>query len=265
MNLEATILRTTDMLKTITHLTVVLLLLCAPPCFADAGAGQMAARITAQLSTLGRDKYDKAKDPGRKPVESMEFYGVKAGMTVLDMIAGAGYNSEILSAAVGPSGTVYAQNSHLVVRLIGGAHHNAMIARLKNDRLANVRYLVVDNEDMPFENSIDMAFWGMNMHDIYNRDGEAATLKFLLDVKRALKPGGIFAMSDHIGATDKDNAELHRIDPQIMLDLITKTGFTIEQTSNLLGNPDDDHTQSVYADGLRYNTDRLIARARKPD
>ena len=72
-------------------------------------------------------------------------------------------------------------------------------------------------------------------------------------------------MSDHIGATDKDNAELHRIDPQIMLDLITKTGFTIEQTSNLLGNPDDDHTQSVYADGLRYNTDRLIARARKPD
>jgi len=253
------------MLKSIANLTVVVSLFYLPLSFADDEAGAMAKRITAQLSTIGRDKYDKAKDPGRKPIETMHFYGVKAGMMVLDMIAGAGYSSEILSAAVGPSGIVYAQNSHLVVRLIGGAHHNAMIARLKNDRLPNVRYIVVDSDDMPFENSMDMALWGMNMHDIYNRDGEAATLAFLRDVKLALKPGGILAVGDHVGVAGNDNAELHRIDPGIMLDLINKAGFTIEQTSKLLGNPDDDHTQSVYADGLRYHTDRLIVRARKPE
>lgn len=253
------------MLKITANLTMALLVFCSAPTFADEHDNAMAKRITAQLSSLGRDKYDKAKDPGRKPIETMKFYGVKANMTVLDMIAGAGYSSEILSAAVGPGGTVYAQNSHLVTRLIGGAHHNAMIARLKNDRLANVRYIVVDSDDMPFEESIDIAFWGMNMHDIYNRDGEAATLKFLQDVKRALKPGGILAVGDHVGVAGNDNAELHRIEPKILLDMINKAGFTIEETSDLLGNPDDDHSQSVYADGLRYNTDRLIVRARKPN
>ena len=112
---------------------------------------------------------------------------------------------------------------------------------------------------------MDMALWGMNMHDIYNRDGEAATLAFLRDVKLALKPGGILAVGDHVGVAGNDNAELHRIDPGIMLDLINKAGFTIEQTSKLLGNADDDHTQSVYADGLRYHTDRLMVRASKPE
>jgi predicted methyltransferase len=49
-----------------------------------------------------------------------------------------------------------------------------------------------------------------------------------------------------------------------MLNLIKKVGLSVEATSQLLGNPNDDHTQSVYADGLRYNTDRILVRARKP-
>ena len=123
------------------------------------GDATMATRIHQQLATAGRDQYDAVKDPGRKPVATMLFFGVKADMTVLDVIAGAGYNTEILSAAVGPNGTVYAQNSHFVVRLIDGAHHKAMLARLGNDRLANVKYMVMDSEDMPFENAVDIAFW----------------------------------------------------------------------------------------------------------
>lgn len=245
-------------------IAVLVLIVGFETCFADDSVDAMATRINEQLFATGRDQYDAAKDPGRKPVETMEFFGVKAGMTVLDVITGAGYNAEILSAAVGPTGTVYAQNSHYVVRLINGAHHKAMLGRLENNRLENVRYMVVDNDDMPFENSIDMAFWGMNMHDIYNEDGEQATLEFLQLVRKILKPGGVLAVGDHIGVAGNDNADLHRIEPKIMLNLIKKVGLSVEATSQLLGNPNDDHTQSVYADGLRYNTDRILVRARKP-
>ncbi|MFT4584678.1 MAG: putative methyltransferase [Gammaproteobacteria bacterium] len=252
------------MFKPLTSLMVILMTVSTGYCFADSTAEAMAVRITAQLSAPGRDEYDAKKDPGRKPVETMQFFGVKEGMTVLDVIAGAGYNTEILSAAVGPTGTVYAQNTHFVVRLIGGAHHKAMLGRLADKRLTNVKYMVVDTEDMPFENSIDMAFWGMNMHDVYNSDGAAATVEFLTHIRRAMKPGAVLAIGDHVGIAGQDNAELHRIESAVMLDLLRKAGFEIEKTSDLLGNPDDDHTQSVYADGLRYNTDRLIVRARKP-
>ena len=224
----------------------------------------MAMRIKQQLKADGRDKYDVVKDAGRKPVETLQFFGVKAGMTVLDVITGAGYNAEILSAAVGPTGIVYAQNTHFVLTLINGAHHKAMLGRLENKRLPNVRYMVVDTADMPFNESIDMAIWGFNMHDVYNSNGEAATVQFLNDIKHALKPGGTLGIGEHIGVAGNDNAELHRLETSIIFDMLNKAGFVIEETSDLLGNPNDDHSQSVYADGLRYATDRILVRARLP-
>jgi predicted methyltransferase len=247
-----------------TLIGLMTLLLSVPAVCATDAPSELAARIKLQLSAPGRDQYDAAKDPGRHPVAVAEFARIETGMTALDMITGAGYNAEILSAAVGPSGIVYAQNSHAIVRLIGGAHHKAMLGRLANKRLRNVRYIVVDTEDMPFDGDIDIAFWGMNMHDIYNADGAGATLSFLEHVKHALKPGGIFVLADHIGVAGRDNAELHRIEPRIVIDMVEQAGFVVEEVSDLLGNPDDDHSQSVYADGLRYATDRILIRARKP-
>ncbi len=232
---------------------------------ADSASDAMAARISAQLAAPGRDRYDAAKDPGRKPFETMQFFGVRAGMTVLDVIAGGGYNTEILAAAVGPDGVVYAQNGHFILRLIDGAHHAAMLGRLADERLPNVRYMMVDIDDLPFQNSMDMVFWGFNMHDIYNADGEAAVLDYLRAMHAALKPGGTLAISEHVGVAGQDNAELHRLEPHIIDALLTRAGFTIEAKSDLLHNPQDDHTRSVYADGLRYATDRILVRAHKPE
>ncbi len=243
---------------------IIVFVLAAGGSYAAEGDAAMAARINQQLETAGRDQYDAVKDPGRRPVETTQFFGVKAGMTVLDMYAGAGYNTEILSAAVGSDGVVYAQNYHFVLRLIKGARHKSMLARLQNDRLPNVRYMVVDAEDMPFNNTIDMAFWGFNMHDTYHSAGEAETLVFLRSIKRALKPGGTLGISDHVGEAGNDNAELHRLEPRIIIDMLEKAGFTIEATSDLLANPNDDHSQSIYAEELRYYTDRILVRARKP-
>ncbi len=245
-------------------LCVLSFLISCCACLANVAADSLATRITHQLSAPGRDPYDVEKDAGRKPLETMRFAGIAAGMTVLDLITGAGYNAEILAAAVGPNGIVYAQNSHLVLRLINGERHTAMLARLKDRRLPQVRYLVVDTEDMPFDGTIDMAFWGLNFHDIYNAGGAPAALRFLSAVHRALKPGGVLILSDHVGIAGQDNANLHRIEPKILLETLSKAGFTIEATSDLLANPADDHTQSVYADGLRYRTDQLLVRARKP-
>jgi predicted methyltransferase len=232
--------------------------------FAADSEAALASRITLQLSAPGRGEFDALKDPGRKPLEMMRFFGVEAGMTVLDVAAGGGYNTEILSAAVGVEGTVYAQNSHYILRLINGAHHNAMLERVADRRLPNVRYMMVDTADMPFSNDIDVAVWGFNLHDIYNSSGAAVALKVLVTIKQTLKPGGVLGLSDHIGVAGNDNADLHRIEPSVMTALLLEAGFTVDATSDLLANPADDHTQSVYAEGLRYATDRILIRARKP-
>lgn len=222
------------------------------------------ARIEAQMAAADRGPYDALKDGGRKPVEMLRFFGIKTGMTALDMVTGSGYSAEILAAAVGPTGTVYAQNPFLILRLIGGEHHDGMMTRLEADRLPNVRYLIVDTPDMPFDGEIDFVMWGLNIHDEYHTRGESAALAVLQDIRRALRPGGILALSDHGGIAGQDNAALHRIEPAIVRELLNKAGFIVEAESDLLANPNDDHTREIFDDDLRYRTDQFLIRARKP-
>ena len=46
--------------------------------------------------------------------------------------------------------------------------------------------------------------------------------------------------------------------------MTTAAGFIVDGDSDLLANPDDDHTQSVFAEGLRGHTDRFLLKLRKP-
>ncbi|MEM7465932.1 MAG: hypothetical protein AAF387_03505 [Pseudomonadota bacterium] len=211
-----------------------------------------------------RGPYDALKDAGRKPPEMMSFFGIESGMTVLDLLTGSGYSAEILSAAVGLKGVVYAQNSFLVLKLIGGEHHRGMMKRLEGNRLPNVRYVVMEPSDLPFEASLDFAMWAYNIHDDYHDGGEETVLNVLKNIKRGLKPNGILAISDHVGIAEQDNAKLHRTQPKIVHELIEKAEFIVEAESDNLVNPDDDHTQVIFEDGIRYKTDQLLIRARKP-
>ena len=61
------------------------------------------ARITAALASESRDAR-------QKPKELVAAMGIKPGMTVADVGTGAGYMLKHLSAAVGPTGVVYAQD-----------------------------------------------------------------------------------------------------------------------------------------------------------
>jgi predicted methyltransferase len=73
-----------------------------------AAAGNSGGDLSAALASAGRPAEDKARDADRKPAELMQFFGVRPGMTTVDIIALGGYVTEVLSVAVGPNGKVYA-------------------------------------------------------------------------------------------------------------------------------------------------------------
>ena len=56
-----------------------------------------------------RTDQDRRMDAARHPAEFLAFAQVKPGMQVLDVSAGAGYTSQLLALAVGPTGKVWAQ------------------------------------------------------------------------------------------------------------------------------------------------------------
>lgn len=238
---------------------LTLALIGALASFAHAQDEQV-TRMRAALAAPDRPAENKARDAERKPIESVQFFGIETGDTVVDMIAAGGWFTEVLSAAVGPSGKVFSQNPPFLVQ------PEAEAALLK--RLSNVEAVHSSLAEAGAEN-VDAIVTAMNLHDIYNgygnqAGGEGPTVEFLKSLHAALKPGGVLAVIDHVGIAGQDNTALHRMLPQQARDALTKAGFTIEAESSMLANPADDHTKGVFDESVRGKTDQFVLRARKP-
>lgn len=240
--------------------------------------------FAAALASDQRPAEDKARDAARKPAQVIKFLGIEPGMTVMDVIAAAGWYTEVLSAAVGPEGRVISQNSERLLQMGDGSVARQYKARV--DRLGNVEILLsslsqlspapeaaysgdtllgpVETSPAAFAGKIDAAITALNLHDVYNFGGEDAARATVDTIFKMLKPGGVFGVIDHVGIDGQDNVKLHRIKPEVARALITGAGFKIEAVSDILANPKDDHTLNVFDPALGRNTDRFIIKARKP-
>jgi predicted methyltransferase len=223
------------------------------PAFAELAPG-----FAAAMQATERPADEKERDAARKPREVLEFVGIDAGMTVLEVFAGGGWYTEALSAAVGPDGTVYAQNAARF------AERFAEASTARAERLGNVIVWNRELDALGLDGAVDAAFTALNLHDAVDGDDDAGGLAFLQGVYAALRPGGVFGLIDHVGIAGQDNAELHRIEKARVLRLLEQTGFTVEAESDVLMNPNDDHTLSIRDESLGRNTDRMLIRARKP-
>ena len=80
-------------------------------CWLPAVSAQDGLSLRRALAAPSRAVTDFARDDIRKPVEVLEFLGIRRGMTVMDVYAAGGYYTFILSKALGPEGAVLAHNT----------------------------------------------------------------------------------------------------------------------------------------------------------
>jgi predicted methyltransferase len=127
----------------------------------------MAVRIAERQKAPDRHQWDFRRDAARKPYEVFRFLGLEEGMVALDIGAYAGYTTEMLSAAIGSDGKVYAHNTEEVLKTYAeGYYYRTMVERLANDRLANVVLHVREYDDLGLDNEVDFAFLGNLLHDV---------------------------------------------------------------------------------------------------
>ncbi|MFK7863662.1 MAG: class I SAM-dependent methyltransferase [Pseudohongiellaceae bacterium] len=230
--------------------------------FAD---GHLAIERAVKNST--RPEADTARDATRKPAEVLEFFGIEEGMKVLDIFAGGGYYSEILSHVVGEQGEVTLYNNGGWDGFVGAG----VADRLADDRLPNVKSLVTETDETMFNaDYYDAAVFVLGFHDLYYAaEGWPAidAESFLSAVYDSIKPGGVVGIVDHAAtlgvALDVANT-LHRIDPLAIQHGMVTAGFILEGESGILRNPDDDRLKSMSDPSIRGNTDRVVYLFRKP-
>ena len=215
--------------------------------------------LPLQADTTERSPEDIARDTTSKPFEVLNFMGVKPGWQIIDLFAGNGYYSEVLAQIVGDEGKVYLHNN---AAYMGFA--TKLNERLKGNRLNNVEVYVREIEDINLKsNSLDMVMMVMVYHDAYFEQS-GWTVKpdpLFSTIHRILKPGGILAVIDHhaqagSGAVHAQN--LHRIDAAFAKQDIEQRGFILVDSSDLLENPEDDLTASVFDPSVRGRTSRFV-------
>ena len=95
------------------------------------------ANVAAALSHSDRPSGDADADAKRMPAQVLAFAGLETGMDVLELEAGGGYYTEILSRSVGASGSVILQHAPGLMGFVG----DGIDLRTANSRLSCRRHL----------------------------------------------------------------------------------------------------------------------------
>ncbi|ESQ87706.1 hypothetical protein ABAC460_18710 [Asticcacaulis sp. AC460] len=234
--------------------------LASPDCAIDAS---LDTRVSAAVARADRPADQRERDAVRKAEVDFLLGHVKPGDHVLDIGAGQGYASYLLSAAV-CDGKVVSQNPQSWVDFYKmGPARDAMVAARSNISLMTADFTAMPAPATPY----DVIFLGMVYHDTYNHQPADYNVQtFLGLLKSQLKPGGVVIITDHDTAAgvgiDQTNT-LHRIEKARVLADFKAAGFELAEDSPVL-ETDEDHSKNVFDPTVRGHTDRMALVFKRP-
>ena len=215
----------------------------------------------AIVAAPDRSAADRETDKRRDPAQLLAFTGVRPGMRVLDMGAGAGYSTELLARAVGPAGIVYAQDAQPIADRVGPR----FAARAKSPSMKTVVRLVRPYDDPvpPNVRNLDLVTFFFFYHDTTYMPVDRAKMdKALFD---ALKPGGLLVIADH-SARPGDGTSVgktfHRIEESVLKREVEAAGFKLVAEGNFLRHPEDPRNAPVFHP--KVPVDEFVLKFRKP-
>jgi predicted methyltransferase len=273
-----------------THPLLVAALSIAAPYSSMAAPASHAAHhgdtaLDAALAASTRSAANVARDQYRHPGETLRFFGIRPDMTVVELMPGGGWYTEILAPYLAPSGTYYAAAP-------GGKYGEMIAAKLAADPATYGKVRLVpfpaakgpaaEGKAQVPDGSADLVLTFRNIHNLI-MDGEDAAAQTFSDIHRMLKPGGVLGVVDHRLPEDADSAREKTsgyIKTSTVKRLAEAAGFRLDAESDVNANPRDtkDYPQGVWTlpptlklgdqDRARYlaigESDRMTLRFVKP-
>lgn len=235
-------------------LLAALIALCAAPAFAATG-GATAALLQHALDGSWRSAAHKARDRYRHPIQTLEFFGLRPDMTVIELEPGMGWYTEILAPVLRGHG-------HLIEAAPPAHAGSGFMRRMASAFDAKLRAdpaVYGEVRTVPFSPpaqmrlgpaaSADMVLTFRNAHDWLNHDPAtlAGVFRAAYDV---LKPGGVFGVVEHrarpYANAVESSRELHRIPEDYLIEVGLKSGFRLAGVSEINANPKDDESVNVH-------------------
>ena len=209
---------------------------------------------TLQAAVAGpwRLPADRARDPWRHPLQTLEFWGLKPGQTVVEFWPGAGWYTDIVApflAATG--GKLYAadlQASDPAAREMVEAYRRKLAADPKLYGKVEVTAFGPTSGPVAPAGGADLALFLRNLH---NWMAAGLAEKAFRDAFAALKPGGVLGVEEHRAdpaAVPDIMASSGYVPQAYVVQLGKEAGFELAAASEINANPKDtrDHPFGVW-------------------
>lgn len=242
------------------------LLMVGGVCAADDFEAVRAKLEIAKAADI-RGEADTDRDRNRRPDETLEFFGLRDDMRVVELLPGGGWYTKLLAPVLAEKGEFFVAygTGRVEERLAGqpGFEHMQITAGDSNlYRPEGSRFYVLENAGLDVTEA-DIVFTFRNYHN-FAPQGRAAMNDAVF---AALKPGGIYAVVDHSRRhMEPDNHEnRRRADPVQVIQEIQAAGFEFVEYSDLHYRADDELRYEVGRASVTGNTDRFTFKFRKPE
>ncbi len=227
------------------------------PAKVEAKAAEKAGPKTIEAVVAGdwRRSEDRARDAWRHPVESLKFWGLKPGQTVVEFWPGAGWYTDILAPYLADTkGKLF----EAVLEASDPADPAAAeIVEAYRKRLTDKKRVYGEVTFTAFgptsgpvapDGSADLVLFLRNLHN-WMAGGIAE--KAFKDALAALKPGGILGIEEHRGEPGRIQDVLAAdgyVQQDYVIQMAKEAGFILVEASEINANPKDtkDHPFGVW-------------------
>lgn len=244
-------------------LLAFVLLTMVSPVFA---ASEIDAKINDALAAEARPQADRDRDRNRKPLETLNFFGLKDNMRVLELIPGGGWYTRVLAPVLAENGELYVALGTRRVKegLLNepGFEQVKLLETTDNlHRPEGSRFYQLDD----FELGVSRLDMVLTFRNVHNFDPESRA-RMNSQVFKALKSGGLYGVVDHtMRHMEPANYEnRRRIDPVLVIKELVDLGFEFVDYSDLHFRADDELEYEVGRRSVSGNTDRFTMLFRKP-
>lgn len=220
--------------------------IAASPAIAQQGLPANAA-LDAALSAPIRDG-DRARDQYRHPRETLTFFGVEPGMTVVDYMPTGGWYSRVLVPYLGKSGTYIGMNPDVSKETgyLAEGYGNlagtfpAEAAKWASADGAKIVAFNADAVPPGLDGTVDRVMIFREVHNMFRFGWFYKDLQLM---RKMLKPGGMIGITDHRVAENvpfarSDGSKGYMRESDVIA-LFSAMGFDLVAKSEINANPKD--------------------------
>jgi len=202
----------------------------------------------------------KARYSHRHPKETLEFFGIEPGMTVVEGLPGRGWYSKILLNYLGSDGCLiganytmdmwplfpFATEEFLAGQAMWGEAFKSDADGWGGDNAATLEAFYFGSMPESFAGTVDVVFFPRVLHNLANFQGAGKgefLTEALADAFAVLKPGGVFGVVQHWAQDDMSdefaNGTHGYLKKDWVIEQIENAGFEFVAESDVNANEKD--------------------------